>query len=345
MTDKDFAMKDFWPLYGDVKREKEWPRRSFHPKKAYICCMLAELAYEHLLKHELDQWKRMKAFPCATLEARVATGPYALSAAIFAALAVEGPETVLYVVTTQYFISVIIRIEEVVFIASRGTADLYDAGVDFDSVLAPPLLGNERIRMHRGFLGEALKHADLIANQLRLDRAHDGPNIYTTGHSLGGALAAILHALYCNRGPWSAHDLGFYRHPAQWTPLVHLSDWLHIDSCYTFGMPRYGESTAIQQLPNPYSVIRTKDPVISVPFRQQGYADGLREYGTNLKAAERRKQRLYQHALRAVKNTITHAVPHREHTCELYREEIAGTLGIPFHRTLLPPEMRSERVV
>jgi hypothetical protein len=341
MVDTPFAMQEFWPIYWDIRRRGEWPHRRFDAKKAYLACMLAELAYMHLPEHEVDQWRRMKLFPCMALELAVASGPLQVSQALFAALAGERMQTRVYVVQTRHFVSIAIVIDEVVLIASRGTADAYDLRIDFDFLLVPPLLRKENLRMHRGFLGEALKHADLIANELALDENKKGPTIYATGHSLGGALAAILNALYSAGGPSGRHYRRRYYDPDYWTPLAHLSDWFHIDSCYSFGMPRYSEHTAVHQLPNAYSIIRPLDPIIYLPSRKHGYADSLREYGTDLAAGPRREREPSKPWLRSLKNVATLRGWMAEHKCELYRSEIASTLKMPHHPLLLPVELLS----
>ena len=336
MPNPQYAMKDFWPLYLEIANRDQWSRSSFHDKKAYLCCLLAELAYEHLQEHEVDQWNRIKLFPCATLEAAVAAGPSELNGSLFIALPGESMEVMLHVVETRFFISVIIHIgTEVVFVASRGTADAYDKRVDFDCKLVPPILGNNSLRMHHGFLIEALKHVDLIANRIALNEdAKNRPTIYTMGHSFGGAIAAILQALYFG-GRLLGHPNSPYFFRRGWEPLVHLSDWFYVNSCYTYGMPRFAETTAVLHLPNPYSIIRPLDPIIYLPLHSQGYADGLREYDTNLHGAARRSAGPSRPMFRSLKNSATLRSWMTEHKCELYRQEIANALSIPFHATLL----------
>jgi hypothetical protein len=292
----------------------------------------------HLPAHEIDQWKRMKSFPCTSLEAAVAAGPGAVTANVLMALG-EGLEPVVFVVTTQNFVSVSVKLQEVIFIASRGTADAYDWRIDLDSALDAPIMDHSELHMHRGFLGEALKHADLIAGRLSLDENKDLPRIYTTGHSLGGALAAVLYALYSNPFHYWHH----FRSGQRWTPLLHLSRHFHVDCSYTFASPRYGDHTAVHQLPNPYSIVRPTDPVIYVPLRRQGYANGLHEYGTNCDATARRDDGLKSHIIRTLINVFKRRGFSAEHNCSLYREEMARNREMTFYPTLLPPELRSKQ--
>jgi hypothetical protein len=201
MPTKDFAMKDFWPIYWKIKGRDAWRDHSFDADKAYLCCMLAELAYMHIKQHEIDQWNRIKIFPCATLEAVAGAGPFQITQATLAVIPGEHPEIVIHIVETQNFISVVVMLDEVIFIASRGTAEAYDHRINFTCWRESPLLGLRDVRMHRGFLTEALRHARLIADKIELAKAQKQPAIYVAGHSLGGALAAqSLDGVGCGEG-------------------------------------------------------------------------------------------------------------------------------------------------
>ena len=231
-----------------------------------------------------------------------------------------------------------------VFIASRGTADAYDKRVDFDYALVPPLLGEDHVRMHQGFLREALKHVDLIANCLTLDPNNKMPAIYTTGHSLGVALSAIMYALYFRgKNSLAIRDFGTGVFQWNWSPRWHLSDSFCVNASYTYGMPHYGNKDAVFQLPNPYSIIRPLDLITYLPLPAQGYCDGLREYGTDLKPNVRRGTGPKKPLFRSIRNALSFSKKMMsEHACDLYRNEIANTLGIPFCTELLSSDLRSK---
>ncbi|RJG10693.1 lipase family protein, partial [Massilia cavernae] len=74
--------------------------------------------------------------------------------------------------------------------------------------------------------------------------------VIITGHSLGGAMAAILHGM---------DEFQNYTRP------------IFSQSCYTFGMPRYGNSLTTSMLPYPYHTYALKDPAPRLPPELMGY--------------------------------------------------------------------------
>ncbi len=124
---------------------------------------------------------------------------------------------------------------QMLILVFRGTQpNITDVLTDIkaDLVAAP---GGGRI--HRGFL-EAFNHVreDIDA---ALER-HDGPPVYITGHSLGGALALIA-TRYLERESTGA--------------------------CYTFGGPRVADDRFFEGIKTPvYRIVNAADGVPRVPF-------------------------------------------------------------------------------
>lgn len=80
--------------------------------------------------------------------------------------------------------------------------------------------------------------------------------IYVTGHSLGGAMSAILHSEFA---------------------LINKPKSIVTHSCYTFGMPRYGNKQAIESLENPFHIFSRNDVVPTVPYKWLGYENSQYE--------------------------------------------------------------------
>ncbi len=96
-------------------------------------------------------------------------------------------------------------------------------------------------KVHRGFMIEVWKLADLLANHIyQTDK-----QVYVTGHSLGGAMATLYSTLCRPKNK----------------PVV-----------YTYGAPRCGNEDYCRLYPNQlYRVVNNNDAVPTVPYRVMGY--------------------------------------------------------------------------
>jgi hypothetical protein len=119
---------------------------------------------------------------------------------------------------------------------------------------------------HKGFYRAIQSCIDDIHSNL-IDRFGTENTIYITGHSLGGALAAILHSLWnqTNKIPYP------FQKP-------------HLDACacYTFGMPRYGNTLVVSELANPFHIYNESDIVPTVPPISFGFDGSLEGYGITI---------------------------------------------------------------
>ncbi len=125
--------------------------------------------------------------------------------------------------------------EGMLVLAFRGTQpSIRDVLTDIKSDLVSAPGGG---RVHRGFLDAFEKIRQPIADALK---KHEGPPVYITGHSLGGALALL-----------ATRELG--------------SD--STGACYAFGAPRLADDEFFKRIKTPvYRVVNAADGVPRVPF-------------------------------------------------------------------------------
>ncbi|KAJ1860797.1 hypothetical protein LPJ73_001230 [Coemansia sp. RSA 2703] len=147
-----------------------------------------------------------------------------------------------------------------IIVSWRGSTVLMDwiADFSFAPVIWPAEIDGSMV--HTGFLGAYKGASEKIKHVLRgLVERHPDYKIVLTGHSLGGAQAAL-----------AAADI-VLSHP-EWTSKLEL---------YTYGEPRVGNSVFANWLssqPIPmYRVVYRGDLVSQVPFRQMGYQHHAQE--------------------------------------------------------------------
>jgi len=171
--------------------------------------------------------------------------------------------------------AVIIKMNGVFFVVFRGTViaflrfvsmvtDLLSDG-RFAKVAAPAL--DREIAFHRGFYRAVAGTLDKIYSAIR-DHCATGniarPVIYVTGHSLGGAMAAIMNAHW----NYSTYDL-------------RRTQSFPIRSTYTFGMPRFiGSNTKVAlQADQEHRMLRRNrhEPPIGLnfPFHLSNFGDSV----------------------------------------------------------------------
>ncbi|MEH6477855.1 MAG: lipase family protein [Sneathiella sp.] len=191
------------------------------------------------------------------------------------------------------------------FVAVRGTemSSFYDWQANI-SAKKTALPDHEDIKLHSGFYGETLVHAEKVAQTL-VQISNENIPIYITGHSLGGAVAAVMNILF---NEWIA------KYP------------LHRPSPpYTFGMPRYGDTGAVRKLASPHAVFHPDDVVPKVPPEILGYADCDTKFSVASPEHATRNKSKIKVVLAVLMSSVT-AKPVREHFIESYRQHIARKL-------------------
>jgi Lipase (class 3) len=249
---KPKPLPNIWKYLGRV----DWSEATFHQDKALVCCVFSEYAYRHIPQFELASTDRIKLLPCFDYLRLASQGVVEdvreeLRRADFGAT---------FVIETERLIALGVETPYVIIIAIRGTKPLVAADwrIDFDAEhMSVP--NHDGAFFHRGFYTAIHELAVGLTASL-IDLRWRGLPVYVTGHSLGGAMSAILH--------------GFWN-----TMLPRVTDaGLHSLCAYTFGMPRYANDVGVHSIFFPFHVYRQRDLVPSVPPRALGYADSPDEY-------------------------------------------------------------------
>lgn len=242
-------------LSGNIS---DWENPRFDWKKAFIACVWSAAAYEEMPIYELKKSRRAKVIPCDSFQANYARWVETGQASTLSRLDTDQQ---FRVVLRDRVIVVITRLPGVIFISLRGTTLSYadfKADIDARKVKYPVGLG-DTVRLHRGFFDAVLGCFDEVMERVEElmpeTHPHEFP-VYVTGHSLGGAMAAIFNARLAERR--------YLRHHRETEPAT---------ACYTFGMPRFGDTGAKSLLPSPFHVFNEFDAIPTLPPTFIGFAD------------------------------------------------------------------------
>lgn len=278
------------------------------PTVRYLCALFSELAYYHIAQWELDDKKRAKLIPCEAYRALVAgTGGSSTGVAIdFSSL--DFPRG--FVVADRGGVAVGIVLNRLLFIGFRGTQFLFDWKVNLRSKLVPvnagvhlrPSLIFNTVcgRLHSGFSEEAARISARVLDAIRDANFGDIDHVFLTGHSLGGAVAAISEN-FIKVAPTSVCILG---------------------------APRYSDLSAYISLPHgpPAQVRREGDVVPTVPPRAFGYVDHPYEFTTS--GTEYVDPAPYYSKFGGLIRWIQFLAGRFEpHDMETYRNELGSTAG------------------
>ena len=290
----------------DLLSRFQSPVHDGDPLVRYVCSLFAELAYYHVPQFEIDGKKRAKVIPCDVYQTLVGRG------ASTDLLVILNEKDFLrrFVVVDRGVIAVGVEHNRLLFIGFRGTQFLFDWRINLRCRLVPIRsrflfrgpFGSNTIagRLHVGFGEEAVRISSRILDAIRDSRLEDVDHVFLTGHSLGGAVAAIAE--------------NFIR--------------VAPTSVCMFGAPRYSDYSAYGTLPNgpPTQVRRRGDIVPTVPPRLFGYVDNPYEFTTDGQAYVEAMPRLAlaSDSLRWLKFL---AKRFRPHSVEAYRRELGKVAG------------------
>jgi Lipase (class 3) len=258
---------DFNAHFADAQRladsVDDWESDAFGWQKAYVAAVFAAVAYEEVPQFELKKSKRAKLIPCDRYQAHVSRWETEQRRATLKDLDTNAQ---IEVIVRGRVIITISRLRKVVFVSFRGTtlsfAD-FKADLDVRKVRYQSGFG-ESARLHRGFFDAVIECSYEVVERLRSLNTDPYVPVYVTGHSLGGAMAAIFYAKLEEN---DFHPFGHRRR--------HLIP--RAISCYTYGMPRYGDASAKALLPQPFHTFNELDAIPTLPSRLLGYADSANE--------------------------------------------------------------------
>jgi predicted lipase len=230
------------------------PEAANDPELHYLLACFSQLAYVYIPAYEVQGCRGTKVVP-SELFTRLARRGRSVDVAAFLTRLFPEEEFAVDMVATSNSVTIVASIRDVVIIASRGTiafGDRYfrpfhDWWVDLKAWRAPiDFIGASPERYHSGFFLEAMTALPTI--QAAHQKHGAKPNIYFTGHSLGGGISAVLDRFWRTSSPQEKRQT-----------LV-------------FGCPRFGNRDAVARRPI-LSYGRQGDPVPQLPPRVLGYAD------------------------------------------------------------------------
>ncbi|PMR81669.1 hypothetical protein C1H70_04540 [Halomonas urumqiensis] len=256
--------------------EQDWSKKSFSLHKAQVCAELSSIVYQDVQEYELKKASRIHLVASDLYRSFVRSGK---TSSILDALNGVKLDARFFVVRGRYSLVFGTIFNDVVILAVRGTVfrKLWDwkANIDtekfylrggrfefFPFEFTATDLGRQYF--HKGFFESIVPQFESISEQIK-EKTNSVSNlkIVWTGHSLGGAMAAIGYAIHSSR---NGHML--------------LADEMPNDAvcAYTFGMPRYCGLGVICGFSGPYHIYRHADVIPTVPLRRMGFSDSNREY-------------------------------------------------------------------
>jgi Lipase (class 3) len=249
--------EDFELLQSRAQRE-DWSAREFSWTKAYVSAGLSRLAYDELrdVKAGLQSSSRAFIIPSTTYQQHINdidnTGVVPTLSDLQPTLYNSSEQII-----TPDLVILIINLRNVVYLSLRGTLlsyqrfaeSLADIATDINIAKAELVLGGDKVaRLHRGFSGAVGECFDEVVKLLQY--FHKAP-LCITGHSLGGAMAAIFLARLSAR-------------PEYMERVLHT---------YTFGMPRYLAASPPVEIQKPFNIVNKLDLVPTMPPSWLGFQD------------------------------------------------------------------------
>lgn len=251
--------------------QQDWGDESFSLKKAHICAELSAIVYEDVQEYELKKASRIHLFASDAYRRIIKSGK---PNRILDSLSERDFEARFFVIRGRYAVILGTVFKDVLILAIRGTVfrKLWDWKANVDTrkfqVRDRYGLSVDDMFFHRGFFESIVPHFKSIADEAgRRSSISNDNKVIWTGHSLGGAMAAVGAAMS------EAAD-----HRSDFPQLRSHSFIGETVGAYTFGMPRYCGLGGVCFYRGPYHVYRKSDLVPTVPLRKMGFADCSREY-------------------------------------------------------------------
>ena len=253
------STSDIWRIIDKV----DWTDQSFSSDKAYLCVLLSKLTYNEIPDYELKGRKRINVIPSYDYRELIKKG----SSSKVTTILQNSDFGNVFTIFRKYAVIIGVRTKKVTFIAIRGTKYLYDWKINLNLFKQKLNVFSKVVEFHKGFyraISECFQ--DIITNVS--DDIKNNIPIYITGHSLGGALSSILNCL------WDLLIYSRYRYYYLWNTQ-------RAPSCYTFGMPRYGDRNAVSLFSNPIHIYNSDDIIPQIPSRFMGYENSSIEFLLN----------------------------------------------------------------
>lgn len=220
-------------LFDQVLKRPDWRSNEREPLKAYALSCFAQLSYMRLSRYDVEGSDRYDFVPSEHLDGLIeARQSLALEQAFAEA------DLPFLIVERPFFTYLATLRDDYAIVAVRGTAKASEWLTNLNAQKIGA--GDAEPDYHPGFMREAWD--GMIELRAKLGPALDRPHLYFTGHSLGGAIAALL------------------------------APRMNGQTAYVFGSPRFGNASAVAAA-EPYAYVRPDDLVPHLPPSALGYAD------------------------------------------------------------------------
>lgn len=258
-----------------LANQQNWENESFSLNKAQVCVELSSIVYEDVQEYELKKASRIHLFASDTYRGLITNRT---TNSILDGLSEANLDARFFAVRGRYALVLGTIFSDVVILTIRGTVfrELWDwkANIDAEKYhvrvgphFHPFHYGHVEFDdqfFHRGFFESIIPQFASISDHInQRNSLGNDLKVVWTGHSLGGAMAAVGYAIH-----------------AKLNTTIRLAENIpgHAVCAYTFGMPRYCGLGSVCSFPGPHHIYRKEDLVPTVPLRKMGFSDSSKEY-------------------------------------------------------------------
>lgn len=256
--------------FKEAFEKVDWKTQAFSNEKSYLFALASQIAYAIVPEEEKKQTKgkRYAIIPSTAYQDRIIE-----QLSDSEDVRIPGFDSDNYFVIFRRSVFIVgIRIQDKLIIAFRGTINSYDWRANLWAFKARTPFG---MTFHSGFYRAVLECKAEIAYEIERITPKDGKplKLYTTGHSLGGAMSAVFMNLCGKRGS---------------------KEYDFVD-CYTFGMPNFCNEVTLAAIEHPNHILNSQDIVPEVPPSWMGYSHVRNEYSAAGARVTDRQKRFFSH--------------------------------------------------
>ena len=220
-------------LFQQILVKPDWRSNRREPAKAFALSCFAQLSYMRLSRYDVEGSDRYDFIPSEHLDNLIDTRQSVALEQVF-----READLPFLIVERPFFTYLATLRDDYAIVAVRGTAKASEWLTNLNAQKIGA--GDAEPDYHPGFMREAWD--GMIELRAKLGPALDQTHLYFTGHSLGGAIAALL------------------------------APRMNGHTAYVFGSPRFGNARAVTAA-EPYAYVRPDDLVPHLPPSALGYAD------------------------------------------------------------------------